>query len=177
MNTFFESENIELRAMEPEDLDLLYEIENDTTHWNVCSTSSPYSKFALKQYIADNVNDLFESKQLRLVVHSKPEKKAVGLIDLFNFSPIDSRAEIGIAVRSEFRNRGYATEALRLLENFASRRLRIRLLYASVAGEDNSASKHLFTSSGYNEVATLPSWHYSGRKYEDVNILCKFFSK
>ncbi len=163
--------------MEPEDLDLLYEIENDTRLWDVCSASAPYSRFALKQYIVDNVNDLFESKQLRLVIHSKTEKKAVGLIDLFNFSPIDARAEIGIAIRSEHRKKGYAKEALSLLENFASQRLRIHLLYASIAGGENSSSRHLFSSSGYNEVAILPRWHYSGAKYEDVRILCKFFSK
>ena len=33
--------NVVLRAMEPEDLDLLYQIENDTKLWNIGLTNVP----------------------------------------------------------------------------------------------------------------------------------------
>ena len=36
--------SIRLRAIEPEDLDLLYLIENDTRLWNVGTTNVPYSR-------------------------------------------------------------------------------------------------------------------------------------
>ena len=35
---------VHLRAIEPEDLDLLYRIENDVKLWNVGTTNVPYSR-------------------------------------------------------------------------------------------------------------------------------------
>ena len=45
--------SITLRAMEPEDLDELYEIENDSDTWNAGTTNVPYSRFVLRNYIAN----------------------------------------------------------------------------------------------------------------------------
>ena len=39
---------IMLRAAEPEDLDLMYLIENDTALWNYGSANVPYSMYSLK---------------------------------------------------------------------------------------------------------------------------------
>ena len=40
---------IHLRALEPEDLDFLYQIENNESFWEVSHTKTPFSKFILKQ--------------------------------------------------------------------------------------------------------------------------------
>lgn len=45
-------QKIRLRALEPEDLDMLYEIENDRSLWNVGATNVPYSRYTLHDYIA-----------------------------------------------------------------------------------------------------------------------------
>jgi len=37
-------ENINLRALEPSDLDVLYNWENDTSIWKVSQTIAPFSK-------------------------------------------------------------------------------------------------------------------------------------
>ncbi|MDR1654329.1 MAG: GNAT family N-acetyltransferase, partial [Prevotellaceae bacterium] len=60
------SENIILRAVEPSDLEQLYLWENDPQLWTAGNTRNPYSRYALKQYIADFQKDIYESKQLRL---------------------------------------------------------------------------------------------------------------
>ena len=44
-------QNIHLRALEPEDLDFLYEIENNESIWEVSNTQTPYSKWVLKNYL------------------------------------------------------------------------------------------------------------------------------
>ena len=59
---------VSLRAMEPEDLDVLYRIENDTKLWNVGCTNVPYSRFTLHNYIADCKNDIYADRQLRLII-------------------------------------------------------------------------------------------------------------
>ena len=48
---------VHLRATEPEDLDILYKIENDDSLWNLGNTNVPYSKYVLHDYIAHATND------------------------------------------------------------------------------------------------------------------------
>jgi len=43
--------NIYLRALEPEDLEFIYKIENDENIWEVSNTQTPYSKFLIRQYL------------------------------------------------------------------------------------------------------------------------------
>ncbi|MBQ5454149.1 MAG: GNAT family N-acetyltransferase, partial [Bacteroidales bacterium] len=82
-----------LRALEPEDVDLLYYWENNTEIWKVSSTIAPLSKFTLTNYVMDEgQKDIFEARQLRLVIAETKTERPVGLIDLFDFEPVDMRA-------------------------------------------------------------------------------------
>ena len=47
-----------LRALEPQDLDLLYTIENQQEMWDVCDTNVPYSRFDLDQYLLNQQHDI-----------------------------------------------------------------------------------------------------------------------
>ena len=77
---------VRLRAMEPEDLDMLYHIENDRSLWNISATNVPYSRYALHNYIADAKNDIYIDGQLRMMIENR-EQEIVGVIDLVNFDP------------------------------------------------------------------------------------------
>ena len=44
-------EHIYLRALESEDLDFVFAIENDETVWELSGTQTPYSRFLIKQYL------------------------------------------------------------------------------------------------------------------------------
>ena len=61
---------VKLRAMEPEDLDLLYSIENDMVLWNVGTTNVPYSRYVLHDYIANSSCDIYADRQLRLIIEN-----------------------------------------------------------------------------------------------------------
>ena len=50
--------SVHLRAIEPEDLDLLYRIENDIKLWNIGATNVPYSRYTLHDYIANASGDI-----------------------------------------------------------------------------------------------------------------------
>lgn len=54
-----EIRKVYLRAMEPEDLDFLYEIENNERIWDISATNVPYSHYVLRNYIANAKNDFF----------------------------------------------------------------------------------------------------------------------
>lgn len=150
------SSRLKLRAVEPEDLDLMYLIENDSELWHCGQTTVPFSHYALKQYIAECTNDFFHDRQLRLVIEM-PDGTSIGFADLQNYDPLHHRAEVGIVVVPEQQRKGFAAEALRLLAQYVSAHLGIHQLYALVP-ESNKASLALFRKCGYKETATLEDW-------------------
>lgn len=148
---------IRFRALEPEDIDLLFEWENDAEIWEISNTFEPYSKYILAKYIKDSQRDIYESRQVRMVIETV-EGKAIGAIDLFDFDPYHFRAGVGILIHDEKdRKLGYATDALELLCLYATNYLRLHQLYANIS-EDNLASIHLFKSNGFDLVGTKKDW-------------------
>ena len=154
--TVLSSHILKLRAVEPEDLDLMYLIENDTELWPCGQASVPFSHYALKQFIAESSNDVFRDRQLRLVIE-KADGVSVGFVDLQRYDPQHHRAEVGIVVVPEQQRQGLASEALRLLAKYVSDHLGIHQLYAIVP-ENNTASMALFHKCGYKKTATLQDW-------------------
>lgn len=167
------SSRINLRAVEPEDLDLMYLIENDTELWSCGGTTVPFSHYALKQFITESTGDIFRDRQLRLVIDTA-DGTSVGFLDLQNCDPLHHRAEVGIVVVPEKQRQGVATEALSLLAKYASIHLGLHQLYAFVP-EGNVASAALFRRCGYTETATLKDWLVSPRGWQSVALFQKIF--
>jgi diamine N-acetyltransferase len=151
--------NIYLRALEPEDLDFIHTIENDESIWEISNTITPYSKFLIKQYLEHSHKDIFEVKQLRLVI-SNYENEPLGMIDLFDFDFKNARAGVGILVK-EPKNRqlGYGREAIQLLINYSFTHLDLHQLYCNIS-EDNEASVKLFESQGFIKIGLKKEWNY-----------------
>ena len=63
--------NVFLRAMEPDDLQILYEWENTTDNWTVSNTTAPFSKYILQKFIETSSQDINFNRQLRLMVGEK----------------------------------------------------------------------------------------------------------
>ena len=108
---------VKLRAIEPEDLDILYGIENDMSLWNDSITSVPYSRYMLYDYIANTRNDIYTDRQVRMMIENN-KCEVVGIVDLINFDPKHLRAEIGIVIKRDFRNLGYAQSAINKIKDF-----------------------------------------------------------
>ena len=165
-----------LRPIEPEDLEFLYNIENNMQLWEVSNSDAPYSRFALKQYIA-STSSIYESGELRLIIdlaNAGEASEPIGIIDLMNYSPLNARAEVGIALLKEFRKQGYASQALQQMETFAVNKLRIHCLYAWITS-NNKDSLSLFQNADYKHIANLPEWHYFGGKYIETALFQKIF--
>lgn len=159
---------VRLRAVEPEDLDLMYLIENDTELWSCGHNTVPFSYYALKQYLSENTNDLFRDRQLRFVIETT-EGIGVGFLDLMHFEPLHLRAEVGIVVLAEQQHCGIATEALQLLKEYAFSFLGLKQLYAYIP-DDNIASQALFSRCGYKKTATLQDWLKTPAGWQSVYV-------
>ena len=145
-----------LRAMEPEDLDTRYKIENNQELWAVSATNVPYSRFALHEYVETNTNDIYADKQVRLMIDNDAGE-TVGIIDLMNFSPQHSRAEVGIVIMKPHRQKGYATAAMEKLVAYARQTLHLHQLFL-VTECDNENCLLLFEKLGFEKTALLKQW-------------------
>ncbi|MDR0348060.1 MAG: GNAT family N-acetyltransferase [Tannerella sp.] len=162
-----EGNTIRLRALEPEDLDCLYKWENDTSLWRYGSSLAPYSRFSLRDYIVDSRLDIFQSRQLRMMIVLKENEQPVGTVDLYDIDPLNGRAGIGILVDNPYRKQGVGMEALGIMQEYAIKFLMMKQIYAYVP-ERNEASVKLFANSNYEKTGKLKSWIKNGNCYEDV---------
>ncbi len=168
---FLENDHIILRALEPEDLDSLYEWENSRELWIHGNTLAPYSRNMLRQYISHSQQlDIYESKQLRLIVVLKNGNVNIGTIDLYDYDVRHKRAGVGIFIEKEYRGNGYAHQTLRLLQDYAFGLLQMHQLYAHIPAYNNT-SIDLFMKVGYRETAILKDWVIINNKYTDLKVL------
>ena len=167
---YLQGPHLQLRALEPEDLDMMYTIENDTSLWDVSNRQVPYSREVLRQYIINSQADLYADKQVRLMMELRTTRETVGAIDLFNFEPLHRHAEVGIAVLQAHQGKGYATEALQLLCDYAFRFLGMEQLVAHIAS-DNTCSMQLFSTCGFTPCGTLKRWWNVEGTFKDVTLV------
>lgn len=172
MNRLLENNDLVLRAPEPEDLELLYAWENDTSIWENGASVVPYSRYAIKQYLIDYKYDIFVDRQLRLMITSKATNKSVGTVDLYDYDPLHNRAGVGIFVDRDFRRKGYALQAVGLLEKYAFGFLRLKQLYAIIPEKNNNSTK-LFGKAGYHQTGLLEEWISSDNSYMNALVLQK----
>ena len=156
-----------LRALEPDDLDFLYALENDPAIWGVSDTLAPVSRHALREYLAHASADLYVVRQLRLVITTDIGTPAIGVVDLFDLDPLHQRAGVGITILAQERRHGYARQALALLQHHAHQVLRLHQLYATVPS-DNPGSMRLFRAAGFRRVGTRRAWLRTATGWQDA---------
>ena len=161
-----------LRALEPEDLDAMYGWENDTDVWRASGTVAPFSRHVLLRLIDEQQFDIYATRQMRLVIECKATSEVVGAVDLFEFDPHNLHAGVGIIISPPYRQRGFASDALRTLERYAGEVLHLHQLWCSVA-EDNDASRGLFLKAGYRECGCRREWLLTSSGYVDEVLMQK----
>lgn len=169
--------NIFLRALEPTDINLMYEWENDTDIWPVSGTLTPFSRHTMEQFVKVAHQDIYTNKQLRLAIEIKPSNKTrgetIGYLDLFDFEPAHLRAGVGILVgKKENRRKGYALESLNLLSNYAFNVLHLHQLFCHVH-VNNEPSIRLFSAAGYKCSGEMSDWTLSSGSWVNVYFMQK----
>ena len=165
------SSDLRLRAAEPEDLELAYALENDTALWPYGSATTPFSRFALKQFLESATGDIYTDKQVRLTIERRQADDVwtpVGFADLFNFDPRHHRAEIGLALLPAWRGQNIGEQAVRLLMDYAVI-IDLHMLYA-IIGVDNGKASRTFERLGFQASAQLCDWLWNGDSYVEARV-------
>jgi len=168
-----ENENIRLRAVEPEDLELLYRWENNPELWMVGNTRNPYSRYMLKRYILDSEKDIYENRQLRLMITIKSSNETIGTVDLFDFDIHNSRIALGLFIEQKFQRNGFAREALHLVEEYVFEFLKINQLYVQIA-EENIPSMRMFEEENFEKNGMLKNWIKTTNDFQNIIVFQQF---
>jgi diamine N-acetyltransferase len=165
---------VKLRALEPEDIELLYRWENDKSIWHISNTQVPFSRYILSKYLETSHLDIYQTKQLRLMIDVSGEEfplTTIGAIDLFDFEPFHLRAGIGILIsEKEFRGKGFADLALMELITYAFESLQLNQLYCNIE-INNTASINLFHKHGFSDIGIKKNWNKTLTGYTDELML------
>lgn len=155
-----EGKNIKLRAPEPEDLEIMYQWENDTKIWHVSNTLTPFSKFTLRKYIEESHLDIFEARQLRFMIDTIDHPtRTIGTIDLFDFDPHHLRAGIGILIGDNYdRGKGFAKDALEVVIDYCNNVLMLHQLFCNIHPENENSLK-LFQNYGFIITGEKKDWN------------------
>ena len=170
---YLTGKQIELRAVEPEDLDALYRWENDSSLWIYGSTVSPFSRYLLKQYIESYTADITRDKQLRLIIMRKESRQVIGAIDCFDYDITNRKAAIGLLIDPDHKRQGFGRDALETFIEYAFRFLHLHQLYVHIP-VCNTASIALFRTCGFHESTRLKDWIRWPQGYTDALIFQNF---
>jgi|TARA_B100000768_G_scaffold146877_1_gene140136 diamine N-acetyltransferase len=168
MNTL-KGKNIFLRALESEDINYLFSIENNEKYWSISDSQIPFSRYLLNRYLKNSNMDIYEAKQLRLVI-TDFQNITIGLIDLFDIDFKNNRAGVAIIINEKMRSKGFAKEALELLIQYSKTHLSLHQLYCNIL-EDNSHSINLFKSVEFKQVGLKKDWIKFDGKYKNELLL------
>lgn len=164
--------NISLRAPELEDLDFLFQMENDQKMWHLSNTLIPFSRFDLEQFIMLSDKDIFATKQARFIIEKKEDNVnvQVGAVDLFDFEPQHKRAGVGIMVIEAERKQGIAGKAIDLLVDYSFNILGLHQLFCNIE-TSNAESLALFKKKGFEVIGVKKDWNLRNTEWMDEYLL------
>lgn len=162
---FLKNDIVSLRVAEPYDADHIYRWENDSEIWRDSETNVPFSKHQIEQFLLNN-NDLVSEKQLRLMIEDAKNGDIVGCIDIYDYDGFNARAGIGILIDKNFRNKGYAKNAVKLLMDYCFKVLILNQIYILTL-TTNTDSIHLFESLGFEKCGVRKQWYKTPSGFVD----------
>lgn len=161
-------EKVLLRAMEPEDMEMLWEtINNPEIEHMVGGWSFPVSKHEQMQWY----ERVFADKQnIRLIIEILETGEAIGMISLTDIDWKNRSAITAIKLKETApKKKGYATDALFVLMKFSFEELQLYRLSCEVL-EYNSASIRLHQKCGARREGLKRSAVYKNGAYH--NVIC-----
>lgn len=166
----YRGQHIYFRHITPDDIDLILTWENNTENWKISSTTKPYTRDQIEEFV--NLNqDIFELEQLRLVICLNTTNEVVGNIDLFDFEPEHRRVGVGILIDEKFRNQGYAHQSIILIEEYAKEVLGVKNMFCNIL-TDNLNSIKLFEKHNFKQIGIKKGWHqYKGNWFDEFLYL------
>lgn len=160
---YLESDALELRTIEEEDLEFLRDTVNDPTVRTYLGRRGPFNLEQEREFFEGVVSD---DEHLNLLITVDGDR--AGTIGLQPVNPQHGTGEIGLFLAEDAWGQGLGTEAARLVTDHAFADRAIHRVKARVF-EGNEASKRVWEKLGYRHEATMREAAFLDGEYVDVH--------
>ncbi|HET6711269.1 GNAT family protein [Amycolatopsis sp.] len=144
-----EGELVRLRAIEPEEADLIYDWAHDPEVGRWMVTDHPRSRAQIRKRWEERPLNKYEL--VVLGIETKADGKLIGVVDLRDAVPEIGNAELDIYIGdAEHRNGGYGTDALRVMCRYGFDTMRLHMITLWVVAE-NERARHVYRKVGFSE--------------------------
>lgn len=144
------SNHIYLRNVLASDVLNIFEWENNPENWEVSNTEKSFTREEIEEFVSEP-QDINLNHQLRFIICINETNTPIGCIDLFEYE-LEKSVGVGILIAEKaYRNKGYATEALKLLIDYCRNELRVVHIFCNIF-INNKPSIRLFESCGFKFV-------------------------
>lgn len=164
------TERLILREIEKEDLRYIANLRSNWDNLRNMYSYLPLSLSKQEKWYEDYINS--EKAQVFILIEAETGQR-VGTVSLGNIDYKNQKAELGILIGEEkFRGKGFATEAVNALIDFAFNEMNLHKIYLRVF-ETNSAAINLYTKLGFTNDGVLKHDYFTGGKFIDAIIMSK----
>lgn len=161
---FYQGERIDFRPIEPADEPLLRRWINDPAVRRGLCFRGPISEPREREWIQSLGKDQ-ENYALGIVVRA--EDRLIGTVGLHRIDPIARRATLGISIGERaYHNRGYGTEAVRLILRFGFEELNLHRVELSVLA-DNIRAIRCYQKVGFVQEGCRRDHYFRNGQYVD----------
>lgn len=161
-----EGELVRLRPPEEADADRLNPLFSDPEVLAGLRLAFPQSAEGYREFVRSNRG---RDDQLMFAIETLAGEPIGGC----GFMGIDARArdaELGIWIGKPHWNRGYGTDAMRVLCRFGFRHLNLQRITLHVY-ETNPAGRHVYERVGFKHEGTLRRAQFLGGRYVDATVM------
>ena len=171
MSLLFSGKKVRLRPLEPEDADTISEYINDWEVRQYLAMYLPISQEAEREWVmrqSRNLSDKLIVLGIEPTDISKPP--LIGTISL-KIDWKNKNAELGIAIwNKDFWNRGYGTDAIRVLLKYAFLELGLHKVWLRVF-EFNSRAIKCYEKAGFKKEGVLREMLYRDNQWHNIIVM------
>ncbi len=159
-------EKIRLRPMRASDAEAAYKLVKNEAVLSTLAWDGPTNEAELRNTYRQWEEEVKTGEGCHMAIEQLEQPGAIGCIDI-RFPGHPLRADIGYWLGEPFWNRGYMTDAIRLLCNFSFQYLDTVCIYAPVfAG--NIGSRRALEKNGFSLDGTIKSYHCKHSEWKDA---------
>lgn len=169
-------ENIYFKAINTNDAQEIHEFASDEEvsrfiGWNLMHTLKE-----TQDHVEKMIKRESEGTHLYASIVLKSTQEVIGTVMIFNFDKEANHAEVGYVFHKDHWGKGYGTEAVSLITNFAFESLKLHRLHANVV-DTNIGSIRILEKNGFELEGRLKDYFFIEDRYYDELILGKLESK
>lgn len=157
-----EAPRLRLRWLTADDIDGLFDVFSDETMMRYWSSAPMKERAEAEALLAKIRRHFAEKSGFQWGVERKDDGRLLGTCTIFNVHAANQRGELGYALGSAYWRRGYMSEALTALLDYAFGPMQLRRLEADVDPR-NAASLGLIGKLGFRREGLLRErWNVAG---------------